>query len=230
MKRFLSFIFIALITIVNTHASEQKEFKILYLVDNNNNLDVKDYEKSLKIIEANKLKKEEHRKIKLQAAIKEIESQGFEVDQENETLKIVKRTETEPFTYEGGYVYEYDILNYENLEKINNLSNKYYKLKLPNEIGDDFIIDYKTSLLEYGFIGGTNDTNKISYKGDTSIIEYSDIGYSANYITINIILKKNQYMEDLTFKYRTEKGKLELIVNLDPNTGKKVFSQPNPNH
>ena len=254
MKRFLSFIFIVLISIINinmkrflsfifiVYASEPKDFKILYLVDNNNNLDVKDYEKSLKVIEANKLIKEEQRKIKLQAAIKEIESQGFEVDYENKTLAALLYVEDSKDIYEKATYYNYKYLKLRYVEELNKYTKKPFYLKFENPLGEDFIIDYgdllATSRLSSGDIMISSFLNKDQVLNNIEFesihLKYYDGEEEGGGLEFDVRLKGNNHIENFHFKYQRSTPKnpdiMELRIDIDKLTGKKAERIESTNH
>ena len=223
MKRFLSFIFIVLISIVNVYASEPK-----------------DYEKSLKIIEANKLKKEEQRKIKLQAAIKEIESQGFEVDKENENISPLLYIEESKKEAEKYALYNYKYLKLRYIEELNKYTKKPFYLKFENPLGEDFVVDYadllKTSRLSSGEILINSFLNKEQVLNNDIQFESAHLSYydeeEGGGLEFDIRLKGNIHVEDFHFNYQLSKKPniMRLIIDIDKLTGKKAERIESTNH
>jgi len=190
-----------------------------------------DYEKNLESINNKKLTKEKARKEKKELIIKYIRDLGFKVDEENHTVSpLIFVNQESLFFY--GYSYIFKVLKAESLIKLNNLSSKPYLLRLENPLGLDFIVDYKDMIRKKeGLIHGEN-RNIISLENTYKIPSSIRLSYYGRSFKSYIWLNKNKYMPDLDFRYETiynhqEKKRLDGLVNLrvdlDPLTGKKIY-------
>lgn len=183
-----------------------------------------------KLIEDNykkNIKSSKKGKEKSALTIKYIRDLGFEVDEEKETVQVLKYIKGSERTTVIDYMYSYNVLDFNTLLELNDYSDKVYKLKLPNPMGSDFIIDCSNLLHKDGnmIIGTPN----ILLENGKYLSSYDrNIAYSNGMLILEIIESEN--FKNLNFKYKgsiKEKGntlkKVDLSVDLDPNTGKKRY-------
>ena len=200
----------------------------------------RDYDKGLEFLKNREISKEEKRKEELALTIQYIRDLGFEIDEENHTLSPLILMPDETIINSLGHGYMFKHLKLEELIKLNQYSNEPFLLKLENPIGLDFIIDYKkveNDRLDddYPMVFGELENIKLE-NGDT-INGLSDINYYGSKFGVSIGLENNKYMPNLGFSYQTiyksrDGKKLDgitiLRIDLDPETGKKIYKRPIP--
>jgi len=180
-------------------------------------------------IENRELTKEE----KFRATIAEIRDLGFEIDEKNHTLSPLILLEDKTIINEDGHHYQFKFLKAENLIKLNKNSHEPYLLKLENPIGLDFIINYKSAIEKenniYGYL------KNISLENGSKIKSIVDLNYYTNVFKADISLDKNGYMPDFDFIYKNKikkgtkeriDGVIELRIDIDILTGKKIYHRP----
>jgi len=184
----------------------------------------RDYEKGLEYRKNISSKKEEERKEKLQAVIKDIEDSGFEVNQENKIISAINLDLENIKNTPCGYFYKYEFIDFEKLEELNKYSSE-FRLRIKNPVGLDFIIKHEK--LENGMITSEEDPY-ITLENGEDIPNSSGFSFASGYLNIYIQVLKNDYMEDLIYEYTTTNKKGQLKIDLDQETGKKIFYQEIP--
>ena len=184
-----------------------------------------------KLIEENykkNIKLSKNGKENLALTIQYIRDLGFEVDEEKETVQVLKYIKGSERTTVIDYMYSYNVLDFNTLLELNEYSDKVYKLKLPNPMGPDFIIDYN-NLKEMDTVkslaGAPSKVYLSNNKGISST--YRWLNYYEGTFKFKFITGDNKYFADgLKFEYegiRKDNGVVYLSVDLDPNTGKKRY-------
>ena len=190
-----------------------------------------DYDKGLEFIKNREISKEEKRKEKLALTIQYIRDLGFEVDEENNTVSSLILIEESIKINEYGHISEYQTLDYKDFIKLNQLSNVNFSLKVKNPIGQDFIINYKNIIKEDNRVSG--EPSSVSLENGEEISKLSKLYYNKGAFKFKTYLDDNEYMpKDLEFEYDRKydkkkgvyiKGITKLRVDLDQNTGEKIY-------
>ena len=228
------------------------------------------YRKKSKEIENKKLPPEDRNKENLIILIEYINSLGFKVDQNRENVQIlqyVKNSETfstypndkeklreieqlsdlTKYSSFEGYTYEYILLDFDLLMKLNKYSEKNYKLKLPNPIGFDFIVYYdhmskkeKIKEGEYRILNrdltkelsGEPDGVLLDISPDSlgvNVLGYSHLNYNKSKFYFRYYVNESKYSKNLNFSYsKKENNTIKLEINLNPYTQKQHVMHTKP--
>jgi hypothetical protein len=209
MKRKILILFISIITVYST----------IYL----SKLIYKDYKEKEINLEVNLSSKsnimiESEAKKELEKIIQEIRDLGFEVDEENETVSVLKHIEGKDKIRKSGHYTFYELLNMKKFKEIRKY-NKNYKILLQNPLGEDFVInpEYDAKLNYFTYRSSlTTDT----LKGvPINIVFY----FSEEYFKVFLQILENNIMDDFVYRYKTnDVTNAELSIDYDAETGKKI--------
>jgi len=199
---------------------QQKNSEKIILIKRN-------YGRSLEFLENMKLIKKE----KFRAIIAEIRDLGFEIDENDETVSIIKLTSQEPELRPDGSYYAFEIMDYSKLMDLNKYSDNIYSLKFENPIGSDFIVDYKKIIDDSDLsMIGSSENIIVKMENNKHIKNQSMFLYYGGRLEFSINFEKSEVMDDLTFIYEKTRNEKSLRINIDSKTGKKIESYNDPNH